>query len=113
MNFRHRSLLIVAVAVVISLPLLGMSGVASAKAAKGCDKTHSCKSGAGTGTGTTTPGPMTIQVDPNPVIATSSSAVVVVIQIETSPSFAGDLVDITSTQLQASCSEGIGFANVG
>jgi hypothetical protein len=115
MELRGRPLCIVALALIVALPLLGSSGIASAKTktAKACHKTHTCHSGAGAGTGSTTSGPMTIQVDPNPVVETSSSAVVVVVQIETSPSFAGDLVDITSTQLQASCSEGIGYANVG
>jgi hypothetical protein len=108
MDLGRRPLRMVALAVVVALPLLGSSGVASAKTrAPGCRKAHTCKSA------TAGPSaPMTIQVDPNPVVETSSSAVVVVIQIETSPSFAGDLVYVTSSQLAASCSEGIGFATI-
>ncbi len=55
--FRHRILRLMALCLAISLPLLGLSGTASAKvkAAKGCHRTHTCKTagggGAGTGTG--------------------------------------------------------------
>jgi hypothetical protein len=81
-----------------------MSGIASAKVkpAKHCHKTHSCKKAGGTGTGGATP-PITIQMDPNPIVEVSQSDVNVVIQVETSPSFAGDPVVISSSQLQASC----------
>jgi hypothetical protein len=104
----RRSLRLVALAVVVTLPLLGMSGIASAKVkpAKGCHKTHSCKNagGGGTGTGTGAPTPtITIQMDPNPVVEVSQSNVNVVVQVETSPSFAGDPVSISSSQLFASC----------
>jgi hypothetical protein len=109
MTLRCHSLRLVALAVVVSLPLLGVSGVASAKAKAGCHKTHTCKTGGGSGTGGATPSPITVQIDPNPVVETSSSAIAVVIQVETSPTFAGDTVDITSSQLQATCTEFIGF----
>jgi hypothetical protein len=105
MNRHRRPLRFVAMAVMVSLPLLATSGVASAKAAKGCHKTHTCKSGGGspTGSGTgTDPAPMTVQIDPNPAVETSGSAIDV-IQVETNPSFAGDLVDISSSQFAASC----------
>jgi hypothetical protein len=109
MNLRRRSVRIVALAVVVALPLLGTSSVAAAKVKAGCHKTKSChSSGAGgTGVGVTTPGPMTVQIDPNPAVETSAS-IIDVIQVETSPSFAGDLVDISSSQFAASC--GPGFA---
>jgi hypothetical protein len=110
MDIRHGSLRIVALAVVVTLPLLGVSGVASAKvkAAKGCHKTHTCKSGGGAGTGGTggtggTSSPITVQVDPNPLVETNQSLVLGVIQVETSPSFAGDPVVISSSQLEAAC----------
>jgi len=107
MHFRRRSLRIVALAVVIALPLLGTSGVASAKVkAKGCHKTHTCKSGGGTSTGSGTgagAAPMTIQIDPNPLVETDQSDVLAVAQIETSPSFAGDTVNVSLSQLQSSC----------
>jgi hypothetical protein len=103
MHFRPGSLRFVALAIVVSLPLLGMSGVASAKAAKGCHKTHTCKSGGGSGSGGA-PAPITVQIDPNPVVETSQSNVNAVIQVETNPAFAGDPVVISSSQLIGSCS---------
>jgi hypothetical protein len=110
MNIRSRSLRIVALAVVVVLPLVGLSGTATAKVkAKGCHKTHTCKSGGGSATGGATPGPITVQIDPDPVVETGSSAIAVVVQVESSPSFAGDTVDITSSQLEATCTEFIGF----
>jgi hypothetical protein len=92
-------------AVVVSLPLLGMSGVASARVKAGCHKTHSCKSGGGSGSGTggVGPAPITVQIDPNPLVETGQSEIVATVQVETSPSFAGDAVNISSSQLAASC----------
>jgi hypothetical protein len=91
-------------AVVISLPLLGMSGVASAKASKGCHKTHSCKGAGGTGSGTGgTPPLMTLQIDPNPLVETYHSDVLAIVQVETSPSLAGDTVTVNSPQLSSAC----------
>jgi hypothetical protein len=105
MNLRRRSLRFVAMAVVVSLPLLGMSGVASARVKAGCHKTHSCKSGGGSGSGTggVGPAPITVQIDPNPLVETGQSEIVATVQVETSPSFAGDAVNISSSQLAASC----------
>ncbi len=105
MHLRLRSLRIVALIVVVSLPLLGMSGVASAKA-KGCHKTHSCKSGGGGKTGGSggAPAPMTVQIDPD-LVETASGGIVATIQVETSPSLAGDAVFISSSQLEATCAE--------
>jgi hypothetical protein len=108
MRIHRRSLRIVALAVVVALPLLGTSAVASAKVkAKACHKTHSCKSGGGSGTGTggTSPAPITVQVDPNPLVETGQSLVAATIQVETSPSFAGDAVNIDSSQLAAACAD--------
>jgi len=106
-NIRRRSVCFVVMAVVVCLPLLGMSGVASAKAAKGCHKTHSCKTGTGVGGGSGTPAPpvMVVTADPNPLVETGMSSVNTVVQVETSPSFAGDEVEISSSQLIASCQE--------
>jgi hypothetical protein len=106
MKLQRHSLRFVAMAVVISLPVLGMSGVASAKAAKGCHKTHTCKSGGGSPTGSGTgadPAPITVQIDPNPLVETGQSDVLATVQVETSPSFAGDEVNVSWSQLQASC----------
>jgi hypothetical protein len=105
MNPGRRCLQLVTLVVVASIPLLGLSAVASAKAkAKGCHKTHTCKSGGttGGGTGPSTPA-MTVQIDPNPVVETGQSDLNVVVQVETSPSYAGDVVEISSSQLFATC----------
>jgi hypothetical protein len=46
---------------------------------------------------------MTVQVDPNPAVETAESDINVIVQVETSPSYAGDVVTISSSQLFASC----------
>jgi len=113
MKLRRRFLSFVATAVVVSLPLLAVSGVASAKAkASGCHKTHSCKSGGGGTTGSGTgadPAPITVQIDPNPLVETGQSDVVATVQVETSPAFAGDPVTIASSQLFAACEGEVDF----
>jgi hypothetical protein len=113
---KSRSWRAVSLAVVFALPLLGMSGVATAakvKAAKGCHKTHTCKSGGGSGSGTGSGNPpaITVQVDPNPLVETGPSLVTAVIQVETAPIFAGDPVDISSLQLVNACGGIVGFIN--
>jgi hypothetical protein len=115
MQKRHPLSTVAVLALVVSLPLLGLSTVASAKGKKahGCHKTHSCQSGGGTGTGSgtgaATPPPLTVQVDPNPLVETTQSLVLGVIQVETSPSFAGDPVVISSAQLEAACGGLVSF----
>src|ERR1700691_2058619 len=115
---RSLSLRLVALALVAALPLLGLAPVAGAKsrATKGCHKTHSCKSGAGSGSGTGTGSgsspAITVQIDPNPLVETGTSLVDAVIQVEFSPSFAGDAVTISSSQLEAACGGIIGFQSV-
>jgi len=103
------------------MPLLGMAGVASAKSTKAtaakCAKhpNHKkCKAG-GTGTGGTggpPPPTITVEVDPNPLVETGQSEIHAVIQVETSPSFAGDAVNIDSSQLSASCQGGVVFESI-
>jgi hypothetical protein len=112
---RRRSLRLVALAVVVALPLLGTSGDASAKAkSSGCHRAHTCKSGGGQADGGSggTPASITVQVDPNPMIEIGPSFVGGVIQVETSPSFAGDPVTISSSQLDASCGTGTFFLDL-
>jgi hypothetical protein len=97
---------------VVSLPLIGFSGLASAKAARACHTTHSCKSGGGSPTGGgagADAAPLTVQVDPSPLVETYQSFVVATVQVETSPSFAGDPVDISASQLYAVCRFGTAF----
>jgi hypothetical protein len=101
------------------MPLLGMAGVASAKshAAPNCAKHpnwKACKAGGGGSTGGGTGGPtaqITVAVDPNPLVETGASEIHAVIQVETLPSFAGDIVNIDSSQLQASC-RGVNYENL-
>ncbi len=111
MEIRRRSYRIVALAVVVCLPLLGLSGVASAKGAPGCHKTKSCKSGGGSGSGGA-PAPITVQVDPNPLVETGQSFVVATIQVETSPAFAGDHVNIDSSQLSSACNNEVYYISL-
>src|ERR1700722_2418871 len=109
MSLRRRSRRLLAMAIVTTLPLLAISGVASAKGKPGCHRTHTCRSGGGTtagggGSGAAPP-TIAIKVSPNPLVETAASLVVGVVEGETSPSFAGDKVFISSSQLEASCSE--------
>jgi len=84
--------LAIVVLMVVSTGVLGIAGSASAK------NKHHHQSGKGGPSA-----PMTIQIDPNPFVETSQSEFEAVIQVETSPAFSGDLVQITSSQLQAAC----------
>jgi len=102
MKVRHVGAKALVVTAVVSMALLGMSGIASAKK-------HHHPGGSSGGGGTGGPPPtMTVQIDPNPLVETAQSLVSAVIQVETSPSFAGDAVTISSSQLQAAC-QGILF----
>jgi hypothetical protein len=116
MRNHRRPLCLVAVTVAMALPLLGPSAVASAqaKAKAGCHKTHSCKSGGTTGSGSGSGGAtptMTVSLSPNPLVETSASLVVAVVEVETSPAFAGDTVNISSSQLQAACGNFTSFVS--
>jgi hypothetical protein len=117
MKRHHRSLRLVALAVVVALPLFGTSAVASAKAKAGCHRTHSCKSAGGVGGGSggatgAAPDPITVQIDPNPLVETGQSYAVATIQVETSPAFAGDSVNITSPQLTSACNWSVDYFNL-
>ncbi len=109
MNVSRGVARLTALTVVVSMPLLGLSGIASASgAAKGSPgwcATHAkkavCKGTAGGGTGGAPL--MTVEVDPNPLVETGQSEVTAVVQVETSPAYAGQLVSIDSQQLQNSC----------
>jgi hypothetical protein len=120
MNVRHSRLArLVTLTVVVSMPLLGMAGVASAKshAAPNCTKhphRAACKAGGGGSTGGGTGGSapqITVRVSPNPLVETGASEVHAVIEVETLPSFAGDIVNIDSSQLEASC-RGVRYENL-
>ncbi|HXQ61463.1 MAG TPA: hypothetical protein VN796_03965 [Acidimicrobiales bacterium] len=107
MNVRHSRLArLVALTVVVSMPLLGMAGIASAKAAGPNCKLHphwaKCVTGGGGGTGGPPPN-IIVTIAPNPLIETGTSEVHAIVQVETSPAFAGDPVFIYSQQLVNSC----------
>jgi hypothetical protein len=105
---------LVALTVVVAMPVMGMAGIASAKtskaaAAKACvkhpngKKCAAGKSGSGGATGGAPNTTITVQASPNPLVETGQSEIHAVIQVETSPSFAGDVVSISSSQLVSSC----------
>jgi hypothetical protein len=110
---------LVSLAVVVSMPLLGMSGVASAApkgSAKWCashvkaaKKTPACSSTTPGGTGGTPPvTEIQVTVDPNPIIETGVSEIHAVVQVEAQAGFANDNVFIYSQQLVNSC-ESVNF----
>ena len=122
MKIRHHGVKLMTLVVVVTMPLLGLSGIASAKAAVGSAKwcaahpklaktTPACSTSTGKGTGGDPP-TITVQIDPNPLVETGQSYVLGIVQVETSPSFAGDTVDISSSQLQSACLEGAYFAGI-
>jgi len=83
----------------MSTSLLGVSAVAQAKA-----PSHHHHHGGGSGGASGGPAPvMVVTASPNPLVETGPSVVMTVVQVETSPSYAGDLVNVSSQQLAASC----------
>jgi hypothetical protein len=106
---------LVSLAVVVSMPLLGMSAVASAAPkgsakwcanhAKAAKTTAGCNTTPG-GTGGTPPvTEIQVTVDPNPIIETGESEIHAVVQVEAQPAFANDDVFIYSQQLLNSCAD--------
>jgi hypothetical protein len=99
MNVRRSFVRIAALTVVTAMPLLGMAGVASAKA-------HHHHTGAGKGG---PPANIIVTVQPNgpnnPLFEVGQSEVYAVVQVETLPNFADDQVTISSQQLASSCSK--------
>jgi len=120
-NVRRSFVRLTALTVVVALPLMGMAGVASAKSAKATaakcaahPNKKKCQKAGGGGSSTGKGGPpplITVTVDPNPLVETGQSEVHAVIQVETNPSFAGDKVNIDSSQLEASCQD-LDFENL-
>ena len=113
MSIRHSRLArLVALTVVVSMPLVGMAGVASAskvKAGPNCVKhphRAKCKAGGGGGTGGTggaTPPNIIVGVAPDPVQEVGTSEIDAVIQVEALDIFANQTVDISSQQLYLDC----------
>ena len=112
MNVRHSRLArLVALAVVVSMPLVGMAGVASAAKVKGTAKCakHSTKkacakaAGGPTGGNAGAPPNIIVSASPNPVQEVGSSEIDFVVQVEALPIFANQTVDISSQQLFLDC----------
>jgi hypothetical protein len=125
-NVRRSFVRLTALTVVVAMPVMGMSGIASAKTTKAAKAAAKCAkhptkakclnsgtgaSGGGTG-GPPTQALITVDANPNPLVETGQSEVHAVIQVETNPQFAGDAVNIDSSQLDASCLGGITFENL-
>ena len=128
MGLRRNLARIIALAVLLTTPLLTSSSLAGAAknpvgSAKWCaahpakaKKIAACSTlpgggnaGGGSGSGGGGPAALTIQVDPNPLVEFGASEVFAVVQVEANPSFAGDAVNIDSSQLQSSCGGRIVF----
>jgi hypothetical protein len=89
---RRQKLVGVAITMLVSTTVVGFAGPASAKVK------HHHQGGKGGPSA-----PMTIQIDPNPLIEAANSEVAAVLQVETSPSYAGDAVELSTPQLTSSC----------
>jgi hypothetical protein len=113
MNVRHSRLArLVALTVVVSMPLVGMAGMASAAkvkaAAKVCAKHPNrakCAAGGGGATGGTggTPPNIIVSVSPDPVQEVGTSEIDFVVQVEALAIFANQTVNISSQQLSLDC----------
>ncbi|HVC70020.1 MAG TPA: hypothetical protein VNC61_07110 [Acidimicrobiales bacterium] len=99
---RRGCLRLATLTVVLSVSLLGVSSVAQAKPA--AHRHHHHHGGGGAGGGTGAPAPlMAVTASPNPLVETGPSLIMTVVQVTTSPSLAGDLVNVSSSQMAASC----------
>jgi hypothetical protein len=117
-NVRRSFVRVIALTVVVAMPVMGMAGIASAKTTKAA-VTKACKknptgkkclnqkgsgsAGSGGATGGNNGPQIVVTASPNPLVETGQSEIHSVIQVETLPSFAGDVVSISSSQLVASC----------
>ncbi len=110
MDRRPRFIGLVTLAVVATLPVFGLSSVASAKTKAGANCVKhphkaTCASGGGGATGGTggTPPNIIVSVSPDPVQETGTSEISAIVQVEALPIFAGQTVDISSQQLFLDC----------
>jgi hypothetical protein len=120
MNARRHTWRLMALALVLAVPVVGLSGVASAKAAKAAHTSATkaarkclkhpkrvvCQVGGGAAGGGGTagsPAAITVTASPNPLVEVAQSNIDAVLQVETSPAFAGAPVVISSSQLTGSC----------
>jgi hypothetical protein len=116
---------LIALTVVISMPLIGLAGVASAAPvgsakwcanhAKAAKTTPACQtSTGGGGTGGTPPvTEIQVTIDPNPLVETGVSEIFTNIEVEAQPAFAGDPVFVYSQQLNNSCADVVYYENEG
>jgi hypothetical protein len=109
--FRHGVVRLLTVAMAVSLPLLGVSSAASAHATKATKahqaaKHHKKHKGGGGSGGATGSGTGSSPVD------ITVSVVASVIQVEANPAFAGDAVNIDSSQLEQACGGNLDFLSV-
>jgi hypothetical protein len=112
MHRRPRLIRLVALAVVATLPVFGLSAMASAAKAKtgpSCAKhphRAKCATGGGGGTGGTggTPPNIIVSVSPDPVQESGTSEVSAMVQVEALPIFAGQTINVSSQQLAGDCS---------
>jgi len=112
-NVRRSLARLTAFMVVVALPLGATAGGASAKGTPAgsakCLKHPNrvrCQNAGGGSTGSgggVAPPQITVQVDPEPLVETGQSEVHVVIQVETLAAYAGDAVNIDSSQLSGAC----------
>src|ERR1700683_2300976 len=113
MRARHRSLRLMTLVVVATLPVFGLSAVASAakvKAGPNCAKhphRATCRAGGGGGTGGTGGAPphIIVTVSAGPVQETGTSEISAMVQVEALPIFANQTVNISSQQLSLDCAE--------
>jgi hypothetical protein len=110
---------LIALTVVITMPLIGLAGVASAAPkgsakwcaahAKAAKTTPACQTTTGGGGTGGTPPVTEIQVtaSPDPLIETGESQIDTIIEVEAQPAFAGDTVYVSSQQLDNSCAGGV------
>jgi hypothetical protein len=101
MNRRSAARQLLALTVVVTMALVGVAGVASAKGRHHHQGGGSGSGSAGSGGGN--PPLMIVTVSPDPLVETGQSNATAVVQVETNPSLAGESVDISSSQLEASC----------
>jgi hypothetical protein len=99
-NTRRGFLRLLTLTVAVSLPLLGVSAVAQAR--PHASRHHHKAAGGGTGAPPATP-VMVATASPNPLVETGPSLVMATIQVETNPELADDPVNVSSSQLAASC----------
>jgi hypothetical protein len=106
-NVRRSFVRLTALTVVAAVPIMGMAGVASAKTTKAAQCGKHSKHGKCQGGSAGAAPQITVSVAPNgtnnPLFEVGQSEIYAVVQVETQPAFAGDEVNISSSQFKSSC----------